>query len=328
MNIYSLSVLLFSFGVLLIAILSLVKKKDAVSIRFGAFSANVCGWGFLYSIWTSQNYSPETTLALIRASEVFAVFIPIQWLHFVFEFTGKKEPCKHFYSTNYGIALILAFLCPTPFFFVGVHPFPIFHYYKTAGPGFYVFLMIFITLISYAFHQLFMTYRESKGELKLQLKYLLVGWAISFFCGACTFLPVFNISVFLPGFLLMPLYPIFVGISLIRYGMFENEKILDAFQREKLAAIGTMAASLNRELRNPLYIAKGKIETQIDAINQGIATCDSKNYAVLSTALHQLTRAMDIMQRFSDFAKPKSVNLFRLKRFLTMSFTWFQMNSR
>jgi signal transduction histidine kinase len=303
-NPYSFSVLLFSFGVLLIAILGFAKRRDAVAIRFVLFSFSVCWWGFLYGIWTSQAYSPERTLFLIRLSEITAVFIPITWLHFVMEFVEKREPFRFFYAINYLVALLMAFLTFTPWFFTGVHEVPVFHYYKSAGPAFYGFLGVFLTLVPYAFYNLILAYRNATGEVKLQLRYLIFGWLISFIAGGTTFLPVFNITQFLFLLCLMPIYPVFIGLALIRYGLFDVEKIANAFQREKLMAIGTMAASLNHELRNPLFIARGKAETYFDHLDRGLLNADEKSKQVIDSMYAQLTRASDIMQRFSDFAKP------------------------
>ncbi len=305
MNPYSLAVLLFSFGVLLIGILTFFKRNDAIALHFAFFSISVCGWGFIYSVWTSQNYSPSLTLYLIRVSEIFAVFIPITWLHFVMKFAGRSEPFKYFYKANYIFAFILAMFCPTPLFFKGVHSVPVFHYYKTAAPLFYVFLGLFFTLVPYAFHVLLSAYRSAVGQVKTQLQWLIIGWFISFAAGGVTFFPVFGITWPLPMLLLMPLYPVFVGIALIRYGLFDTEKLLDAFQREKLAAIGIMAASLNHELRNPLFIAKGKIESHLDGVERGFFPSDARHQSVLDAALAQLTRAMEIIERFSNFAKPR-----------------------
>ncbi len=304
MNIYSFSVFLFSFGVLLIAVLALCKRRDDVSIRFSYFSISVCGWGFVYALWTSQHYSKETTLALVRIFEIFAVFIPITWLHFTLEYIGEKEPFKNFYRINYFLALVLAAFCPTPWFFKGLHEVPVFGYYKTPGPIFYVFLSLFIVLVPYTFSHLFKAYRRATGEVKKQLGFLLTGWFFAFFAGSSTFLPAFGITNFYWLLCLMPVYPFFLGIALIRYGLFDEEHLIAAFQREKLTAIGTMAASLNHELRNPLFIARGTAETFFDQVERGLCTADEKSKKAIDLMYAQLTRASDIMQKFSDFAKP------------------------
>jgi signal transduction histidine kinase len=304
-NIYSISVFMFSSGVLLNAILIWVKRGDRIAIRFLLYSFSICVWGFLFSIWINQDQTRETTLWLSRLSHLGAAFIPITFFHFMNEFLGKKEPFKYCYFLGYSYTSVLSVLSVTPIFIPRLHSILEFEFYTSAGPAYHFFTLFFALLVPYAIGQLICEYRKSSGVVREQLRYLLIGTVVGFFSGSGTFLPIYHIPFPLYGLVLMPIYPLLTGIALIKYGLFDERQLVDAFQREKLAAIGTMAASLNHELRNPLYIAKGKIESQIDAINHGFATCDSKNYAVLSIALDQLTRAMDIIQRFSDFAKPQ-----------------------
>src|SRR5947207_1067193 len=116
MNIYSFSMLLFSFGILLIGALALAKRKDKIAKLFMYFSVSVSGWGFLWAFFMTQYYSQETELFLARLLHVFAAFIPICWLHFVFEYISKKEPFKHFYLFNYCVTLFLSITALTPLF--------------------------------------------------------------------------------------------------------------------------------------------------------------------------------------------------------------------
>ena len=96
--------------------------------------------------------------------------------------------------------------------------------------------------------------------------------------------------------------------AMIRRQLFDPDALAKIVPEAKLAALGMMAASLNHELRNPLFIAKGRIESQLDNIERGLYPTSEheagQSRQALRSALDQLTRAMDIMQRFSDFAKP------------------------
>ncbi len=149
-------------------------------------------------------------------------------------------------------------------------------------------------------------YFASDGQKQEQIKYLMMGTAVGFLSGGTIYFVYYKIPFTLAFLSLMPLYPILTSIALIRYGLFDAQQIADAFQREKMAVIGTMAASLNHELRNPLYIAKGTVETQLDRFERGIPLAESKSQEVFRSVYSQLLRASDIMQRFSDFAKPFS----------------------
>ena len=297
MNIYSVSILCFSFGVLLIAVLVLVKRKDIISIRFALFSVSVCGWGFPSSAWFSQIYSPETGLMLLRIAHGFSVFIPITWLHFVFAFTGKKEPLKYFYSTNYAISALLLLLSPTPLFIKGVHPIMGFKYFTIAGPFYHIYTMSFFTYVPYAFYYLMSAYRSSKGYIREQLKFFIIGTIIGFSSGGTAFFPVYHIPFIFLGFSLMPLYPIFMGIALIRYGLFDVQQIADAFQREKLTTLGLLTASINHEIRNPLYAAQSVLQN----FKEGIKKSPEE---VTDKVLSQINRALDVINKLNRFAKP------------------------
>lgn len=308
MNIYSAAVLLFSFGVFLMAIFALTKQQDIAALRFGIFSFFTAAWGILYSVWTSLDTQPSFVLLIVRTSEVFAVFIPATWIHFVLEFTGRPEPFKNFHRLNYFLALFLAICAPTDLVFSGLHKVTHFHWYKTPGPLFYVWMVIFFVIVIYSFRVLIGAYQQSTGQLRKQLLLLIWGWGISFAVGSTTFFPAFHGDDLIPALLLMPIYPLLVGVSLVRYGLFDCGGINEASQREKLAGLGVLAASFQHEIRNPLFIAKGRIESYLDSAARGIYASQGDSLIAgqkaLTTALNHLTRASEILQKMSDFAKP------------------------
>lgn len=305
MNIYAFSILCFSFGVLLIAALALNKRSDASSFRFLMFSIVVCGWGFAEALWINQIYDAKTTLLLTQISNAAALFIPITWLHFVFDFIGEKK-AKIFYLFHYSICFVLLVFSGTPLFISGLHSTITLQFYPTPGPFYNIFTLSFFLLVPYGFYYLVRAYLKSSGQAREQLKYLIIGTVIGFSGGSITFIPLYFYTLKAPLFLvsLMSFYPFFMGIALIRYGLFDTERLTEAFQREKLTAIGTIAASLNHELKNPLFIARGKAETFLDQIDRGLYSTDTKAKDVVASIQSQLARAGDIMQKFSDFAKP------------------------
>ncbi len=154
----------------------------------------------------------------------------------------------------------------------------------------------------------FIIYGVLTGIDRNQLRCLVIGTALGFVAGGASIPPIYRIPIPQYGLVLMPLYAVFTGIALIRYGLFDVQEIADAFQREKMAVLGTMAASLNHELRNPLYVAKGKAECHLDSLDRkAFDSSEEVKNASRETAtvvLNQLTRALETMQRFSDFAKP------------------------
>ena len=307
MNLYSFSTLVFSSGVLLIAVLALVKRKDKIAIRFLLFSICIFGWGFLFSFWITQNYSEIDTLKLARLAAVFVVFIPITWFHFVLTFIGKKEPFPYFYLINYTIAFFFVAIAPTPLIFEGVHPILGFKFMPTPGALHHFHLAIFVVLVPYGFYHLIRAYLFESGTRKDQLKYLLAGSVSGFVAGSSIYLAFYNIPFPLLLLIVMPLYPILTGIALIRYGLFDVQQIVDAFRRDKLAAIGTLATSINHEIRNPLYVVRGLAEAYLANVDDKIFKSDKEEIAkareIFKKTSEHAARAMEIMKKFAVFAK-------------------------
>lgn len=312
MNIYSLSTIGFTFGVSLVSVLAFAKRNDRIAWRFLFFSIGGGGWAFFFSIWITQLYSVSTSVLLMRLSHLFGIFIPITWIHFVFEFLNKKEPFRYFYAVNYGIAALLAIIgLFSPMFISGAQPIMDFKIYTTPGPLYHLYTILFFTIVPLGSYYLCKAYFQTPpGEIRQSIKFLTLGTLFGFSSGGCAFIPVYSISFPLWALVLLPTYPYLIGVALIRYGLFDVRQIADAFQREKMAVLGTMAASLNHELRNPLYAAKGRIEVYKEAVtNHQFKTTEQAHEfseQVIETAFTQLSRALDIMQRFSDFARPSN----------------------
>jgi signal transduction histidine kinase len=82
-----------------------------------------------------------------------------------------------------------------------------------------------------------------------------------------------------------------------------------------MATVGILAASINHEVRNPLYVAKGQLQSYLmklkDEKNEWINENDSlepvKEAAdLMEASIRQIDRATSIMQSLSNFSKPSS----------------------
>ena len=307
MTIYSFSLLCFAFGTLLIAVLVFLRRGNKMAFRFLIFSLFVTGWGFPHSLWTSQHYSYETSLALARTAHAFANFIPITWFHFAMEFIERKRPFKYFYAFNYLLAALLTLSSPFPIFIKGMHPILDLKYYTTPGLLFHFYTLSFLILVPVGFYYLVKSYLTATGYLKEQLKYLLLATFIGFSCGSAMFPPTYNIPFPLTFLLGMPLFPVLMGVALMKYGLFDVKFAADMFRRDKLAAMGTLAASINHEIRNPLYVIQGLAQAHLTNMDEGIYPSQQaiveRSSEILKKTADQATRAMEIMKRFAVFVK-------------------------
>lgn len=308
MNLYSVSLLCFSFGVTLIAVLVSLKRKDFIGRIFFTFSCFVSGWSFFGALWISQTFDEKTSLLLMRISDTFAIFIPITWLHFVLSFIKKSEPFKGFYFLNYLLSAFLLSFSFSELFIPNTQQIMEFKYFIATGPLYHIFVAVFFFMVPYAFYSLFKAYLNSAGQMKYSLKYLMLATVIGFLAGGFTFIPIYGIPFPQHFMVLMPIYPLLLGFALIRYGLFDVQEIADAFQREKMAVLGTMAASLNHEIRNPLFVVRGKAECYLDALDRRKYSSAEEMYeagkSAVNPILNQVTRALDIIQKFTDFARP------------------------
>lgn len=308
MNIYSVSLLCFSFGVMLIAVLVSLKRKDFIGKIFFTFSFFVSGWSFFGALWISQAFDQKTSLLFMRISDAFAIFIPITWLHFVLSFIKKSEPFKVFYISCYLLAVFLLLLSFSNLFIPSTQQIMEFKYFISTGPLYHIFAAVFFFMVPYAFYSLFKAYLSSAGQMKYSLKYLMLATVIGFLAGGFTFLPIYGIPFPQYFMVLMPIYPLLLGVALIRYGLFDIQEIADAFQREKMAVLGTMAASLNHEIKNPIFLVRGKAESYLDAVDRdkysSFAELKDAANSTVNLILNHANRALDIIQRFTDFARP------------------------
>ncbi|OGW72142.1 MAG: hypothetical protein A2Y02_03420 [Omnitrophica bacterium GWA2_52_12] len=165
----------------------------------------------------------------------------------------------------------------------------------------------FSALVPYGFYLLGQAMRKAVGYRKIQLRALFWATLIGFVGGAQNYLAMYNLPSFMAVQVLMLGYPFLAGIALIRYGLFDPHEIADTFRRDKLASIGIISAGINHEIRNPLYIVQGLGQAYKANVQDGVYK--DKNIQLqeadeaMGKILHQADRALDIMKRFSLFAK-------------------------
>lgn len=125
--------------------------------------------------------------------------------------------------------------------------------------------------------------------------------------GSLSFIPVYGIPFPQYGLFLLPIFPFGLAFVMTRTNLFEVEQLAQAAHRDKLTAIGVLAASINHEVKNPLFIIKGLAENCLERQKEGIfpskeKALESANDA-MKRSMEQADRAMDIIKRLSLFAK-------------------------
>ena len=307
MNPYNLSVLFFSFCNFLIGLLILLKRNDEIGKRYFIFSLAVTTWSFFFSLLINQNVSYQTALLSSRLCNVSAVFIPAVWLHVVLALTNRIKNYKKLLLCLYSLSILIDLFSFTPLFIPKVGPAVGFIHYTRPGPIFHIFVLMFFAIVPFTFRELFLKICKTRGEEQLQLKGFFVATFLGFLGGSLTFLPVYNIMFPQHTLFLLPIYPFMMAYFMIRHKLFDVEEIVQVFQREKLATIGLLAASVNHEIRNPLYVAKSNLESYIESEQE--RESDHRSIENSKKSLAAINRALEVITKLNRSAKPSDVSI-------------------
>ena len=301
------SLLFFGFGVLLISILISFRRWDRISKSWLGFSIAVSLYAFGYAYFSNNDVGQEGALFTARLGTTAAALIPVFWLNFVCAFLNL--PPSRILWISGPLSVLFAATGMTPLFIASVAPAGHYLYYPVPGPIYHAHAINFWSVVTYAFYLITRGYfREKDEENRQQIFSLGLATLSGFVAGGSQFSLIYlrDRGIDLTGFLL--LYPPFVAYAMGKHRVFDLEKLADAFRREKLAAVGILAASVNHELKNPLFIIRGNLEIGLHRLNE--ETLDPKKMReavspLMEKALTQIDRASDLMQRLSDFSKPE-----------------------
>jgi len=311
MNIFNLSLLSFAFGTFLLGLLVFLRRQDIVGRKWFLFSIAAAIWGFFEALWINDLPDQNTSLMWMRMSHVGAIFIPPTWMDFIYSFLGLRARRRRLLYGAYAYSFILESLTLSDLFLRPPRAFGyFFNYYATSGPLYHFFTFLFFVCVIYAFIETIREYRLATGERREQIKYLIWGIGIGFFGGSLTFLPVYWIDFPQYNLLIMPLYPLVMSYALTKHRLFDVEQIAQAVHKDRLAAIGLLSASINHEIKSPLFVIKGYAETLLDRLENGgldQLSNEERNERLRKTlqkTIEQTERIVDIAQRLTEFSKP------------------------
>jgi len=173
--------ILISGNSLLIAYLASTKKNVLGSIPFSVLMIALSLWSLLYAV--DFDFSTNTLMPIFDVLPFFViVFIPVIWLWFVFDYTGKKEYVKWGYFIPLMIIPVLTiFIIATN----GYHGLFVDAYYQSAagkmlisvfyGPWYYIHTLYCYSLLITGFFLLLWAYGLSPRYQKTQIFYVIFG---------------------------------------------------------------------------------------------------------------------------------------------------------
>jgi signal transduction histidine kinase len=303
MNPYNFSLLFLAFGGLLLGLLVFLKRRDYVGRIYFLFMLVVAIWGCSFSVVLSNNVTEGVALMAARIAHGNGVFIAVTWYHFVLVLVGKVRARKKLLIGLYVFSFLVLPFMPTDFFVPRVEPILGFSYYTRTGIILDIAMFLYCAQVILAFIELAIGInRCTVADDKTRLKGFFIATFVGFLGGSLTILPVYEIPLPQYCIFLTPFYPFVTAYFMVRHHLFDVDDVIEAFQREKLASLGLMAASINHEIRNPLYIVKELLKSQIEFEKEGIQKKDP--IEVAQKALAQTDRALEVVRKLSYFTRP------------------------
>ncbi len=222
---------LFSFAGLTLSITSFVLTfiilffgKNILHRIWALFNITIGLWGAgAFFIGTFED--KDIALSMWRVIHIPIIFIPIFMFHVIYILCNLRS--KKFLYFIYIQGVIFSILSVTSRFFIPNVRF-VFNsfYYDVGGPLFHPFFAIWGFIVGYAHFKLFTTYLHSKGKLKSQTLYLLIGSGLGFSGGITNFLPVYGIGLYPFGNFTIPIYSLIVTYAIVRYHLMDINVII------------------------------------------------------------------------------------------------------
>lgn len=323
MNPYNFSVLLFSFSSFMLSLLVWANRRDRIGRIFFIYNCSVVCWGVPYALMISDNLSPNAVLWAARVANASAVLIGPASFHFAAayaECSGKT--IRKWIAAAYTVSFAIVGFVGSPLFVKDTQVTVHYMNYPLPGPLYHGLTAIFIVLTTAAFVLLFRRMNYVRPEARTQIKGLIFSAAWGYLGGILSFLPAYGIPCPQYGLFVMPLYPFGIAFFMIKNKLFNAESLAQAARRDKMAAMGILAASINHEVRSPLFVIRGLAETFMTQKAEGALAAVLVDQAEkgFQKTIQQTDRAMGMIKRLSTFAKrevdaeyaPQAVNVRQL----------------
>ena len=307
MNPYSFAILCFGFCSFLIGYFVWLRREDLVGKIYFLFSASISFWALFSGIcWSLNDVSPRA-LFYLRIADIGALLIPPTWLHFSLAYGNALPKHRGLVRFFYILSLVFCFFSFSKYYIQDLRMTSLGITFKEPGILFVAYTIIFFFVVLLGYYFLIRRMLQLKGQDKTRILGFIISVSVGYIGGGLYFLPIYRIEIPQYAIFIMPFYPFAAAYFMSKKGLFDAEELAQAAHRDKLMAIGVLAASINHEVRNPLYVIKGLAESCLERQKQGVFPNDKKALEsandVFSKTMQQADRAMDIIKRLSLFAK-------------------------
>jgi signal transduction histidine kinase len=227
---YSLSAF-FNFSVSLLLGLFVLHKNPNSKLNKSLFfwCASVSFWSFFYFLWQIEK-TESIALLWTRVLMLGAVWVPVAYFRVVLIFLDIEKKYKKFLYFNYALSIIFSILLLTPLMVSRVEPLAGFRFWPQPGLAYAPFLLMFIGLSAYSAYLSYQALKTEPSAIKrAQIKYMLLGIAISIVGGSTNYLLWYHIPIKPYGNLFASTYVLFSVYAILRYRLMDMRVIARVF---------------------------------------------------------------------------------------------------
>lgn len=203
-------------------------KTDLSNQLFGLLSLGFALWGFSWFGMLVIGENQLFALFFARLLNLGATLIPVFYLHWVLVVLDIHKRRKIILIISYIFTLFFALFSFSDFYITGVQKTFFFPFWPIAGFLHPIFLIFgYIGIVGYAIWELLKCFRNTSGEKKYQIKYILLGSLLGFGGGMTNFPPMYGIQIIPPiGIFLVAPSPLILGYAAIKYHLFNLKLII------------------------------------------------------------------------------------------------------
>jgi len=216
-NPFSISGLLIAITYLPLFLLIIIRGKTKLARIFSAHIFAIFIWG-IGSFLIGSNFPLETSFRVIKFAYSGVLFIPVFFLHTVFEFQRRKANLTLFLVYLLTFFFLVANLTGR-MYFQPVMKFNSFFYYH--GNILFILSFIFWVIVASSAHiLLILFYQQGYPEQKKQIFFLNFA-IIGFLGGLMNFFPAFGLDIYPYGNFLIPIHSATVSYAILKHQLLD-----------------------------------------------------------------------------------------------------------
>lgn len=283
----------------LVCVVLLIRdRKSPINRSSAAFDFFIAVWSFFYFLSQSSS-DRDLSILFFKICIIATVLINSGYIHFTFALIGRERVGRKFLWTVHALNLFFCYGAYTWFydewvikFSYGLWPIP--------SKWFLIYLVWWFTQVFFCFFMLYFYGVKKYTGVKLsQIKWVLWPSLLAFIGGSTNWLVWLGVDF--PPYLTLGVsfYALTIAFAIIKLRLFDYSSVMKMLQKERLAAVGLLATSINHDIKSPLYAVRAKLETLSDQLERNR---NEMRPDALKSSIEQIDQVFEVIKKFNQFA--------------------------